>query len=65
MKPQPIKLTKKEAISIAYRALMERVMEQPGIWTHLNARIRRMRMQTTGATEPALLFVNAQQQPLR
>jgi hypothetical protein len=50
MKSHPIKLTKKEAITIAYRALMERVMEQPGIWTHLNARIRRMQLVTV-ATE--------------
>jgi hypothetical protein len=46
MKSQSIKLTKREAITIAHRALVERVMERPGIWTYLNARIRRMQLET-------------------
>ncbi len=49
MKSQPIKLTKREAITIAHRALVERVMERPGIWTYLNARIRRMQLETVAA----------------
>jgi hypothetical protein len=48
MKSQSVKLTKKEAIAIAYRALIERIVERPGIWTHLNARIRHRQLEAVG-----------------
>ena len=40
MHTQTMPLTSAEAISIAQRAFIEQITGQPGIWSHLNKRIR-------------------------
>ncbi len=47
MKTQGIKLTKNDAVTIAYRALAETIVQKPGIWTHLNQHVRVSQGETT------------------
>ncbi len=47
MIPQPIKLSKSEAIRIAQMALIETIAKRQGIWTYLNENTRRKRTTVT------------------
>ncbi|MCE9532672.1 MAG: hypothetical protein K8T89_16360 [Planctomycetes bacterium] len=40
MKTAPIRLSKIEAVAIARLSLIENIMQKPGIWSHLNKRVR-------------------------